>query len=110
MEINQAMLEGHYFVFWLVYASPPCLAFFGNVMACGLRTRERGTKKTLNSTRDRKREGKMFVLILILHFFGDLFWKSLEQADSYLCWLASSDPGEPRVCFSGILGHYSMCN
>lgn len=40
MEVNQVMLQGHCFVFWLVYASPPCLAFFGNFMACGLRKRE----------------------------------------------------------------------
>lgn len=86
MEVNQVMLQEHCFVYWLVYASLGVLWEFHGMWAEN--EGEGRRKKTLNSTHEKERggaRGKNICSNLDFKFLGDLFWKSLVQADRYLC-------------------------
>ncbi len=70
MEVNQVMSQEHCFVYWLVYASLGI--FWGISWHAGW---ERG----------RGKEKEKYLFKSWFRIFGDLFWKSLVQADRYLC-------------------------
>ncbi len=84
MEVNQVMSQEHCFVYWLVYAS---LGIFWGISWHAGWERGRGKENTKQYMWEREggaRE-KNICSNLDFAFFGDLFWKSLVQADRYLC-------------------------